>query len=85
MQIKVLPEKIGVLGTLWEDKQQQKRRHCRNTILYPFPRHAKGKQVKGAGGDQYLQAMCWDEETLRLSATRTKKTFWIVSQHPEDV
>lgn len=57
MQIKVLPEKIGVLGTLWKDKQQQKRRHCRNIVLHPFPRHAKGKQVKGVGGDRYLQAM----------------------------
>lgn len=65
MQIEVLPEKIGVLGTLWKDKQQQKWRHCRNTILRPFPRHAEGKQVKGgSGGDWYLQAMWRDEEAF---------------------
>jgi len=63
----MLPEKIGVLGMHWKDKHQQERSQGRNIVLYPFPRRAKGKQVKGDGGHWYLQITRRDEETLQLT------------------
>lgn len=41
---------------LWKDKQQQERGQGGNTVIHPFLKYAKWKQVKGVGGHWDLQA-----------------------------